>query len=83
MSSLIGHACPKCGRMLGTADIHTLAMGSARKAFYTCTGCGFEWTQQWRSVDKAEHISADELLTVHEALHDFQGPLTDLLEVPK
>lgn len=73
------HACPKCGRSLGTADIHTLALGAARKAWYTCAACGFEWQQVWRSVDRSERVTADELLAVHEALGDFEGPLTDLL----
>lgn len=74
------HACPKCLSSLGVADIHTLAAGEARRAFYTCPGCGFEWTQAWRSIDKGERISGDELIGVHEALADFEGRLTDLLE---
>lgn len=79
------HVCPRCGRGLGTADIHSVAIGVHRKAFYLCGNekCRFEWTEQWRSFDRAELIGADELLAVHEALMDFEGPLTRLLEVPE
>ena len=75
--------CPKCGRVSDSSDIHTLAAGTARRAFYVCAGCGLEWTMAWDSVDRAETVSADEVLSVHEALLDFEGPLTRLLEVPK
>ena len=74
------HVCPKCGRLLGVADIHTLAAGTARRAFYVCGNpkCCFEWTQAWQSVDRSERVSSDELLAVHEFLATFEGALSEL-----
>jgi hypothetical protein len=49
-----------------------------RRVFYRCV-CGQEWTDVQPAVDPDDPVTADEIITVHERLSAFEGPLPDLL----
>jgi len=69
----------RCGRLLPAECITTYRSGTRRWINYRCDQCGREWAQELEGADRSERVSADEVLSVHERLVNFEGPLTELL----
>jgi len=67
-----------CGRALADASTNVFRSHNGRFIFHRCE-CGAEWTEHQASVDPSEPISSDEVLEVHECLHRFDGPISQLL----
>lgn len=72
----------RCGRELKAAAVNTYRSNRSRYVFHRCE-CGHEWTEQFQDVDRSEPITGDELLTVHELLVGYEGPLPGLLQQAK
>ena len=67
-----------CGRSRTETQVSTYRSNATLFTFHRCE-CGLEWTVRSDGVDRAEPVTSDEVLEVHERMAVFEGPLTELL----
>lgn len=78
---------PVCPRQESHPDrsdvvVKTWRTGPMRWIYCRCQ-CGQEWTMHQRVGDQGAAVTADEVLTVHEQLAQWDGSLLELLREAK